>query len=157
MKSIQQISALYEEVDGGFDAQHSETMATGDMPAAQRIYQKQLVNDQAYFVLCWGQLEAEIDEACRATIRRRRADASWEMRRGFDFYNPEDKRLAGLPFDRRVAIVLNCSEGAGSPYAKVMAYYQVRNKIAHGKLEATGIDVSEVIADFYVIQAAPAR
>ena len=79
------------------------------------------------------------------------------MRRGFDFYNPDDKRLAGLPFDRRVAIVLNCNEGPGSPFAKVMAYYETRNKIPHGKLEAKRIDVSEVVADFYVIQAAFAR
>ncbi len=26
---------------------------------------KRLINDQAYFVLAWGQLEADIDKACR--------------------------------------------------------------------------------------------
>lgn len=79
------------------------------------------------------------------------------MRRGFDSYNPDDKRLAGLPFEQRVAIVLNRNEGRGSPFAKVMAYYDTRNKIAHGKLAAKRIDVSQVVTDFYSIQAALAR
>ena len=158
MKSLQQIGALYEEIDDGFDANLSDALAAGDATAAQRLEQKLLIDDHAYFVLCWGQLEAEIDEACRAAaIRRRQSNASWEMRRGFDFYNPGDKRLAGLPFDRRVAIVLNCNEGPGSPFAQVMAYYETRNKIAPGKLEAKRIHVSEVVADFHVIQPALAR
>ena len=79
------------------------------------------------------------------------------MRRGYDFYNPDDKRLSGLPFERRVAIILNYNGGPGSLYARVMAYYEMRNKIAHGRLEAKRIDVSEVVADFDIIQAALAR
>ena len=79
------------------------------------------------------------------------------MRRGFDFYDPDDKRLSGLPFDRRVGMVLDRGGGPSKPYAKVIAYYETRNKIAHGKLEAKRIDVSEVVADFYVIQAALVR
>jgi hypothetical protein len=157
MKSLQKIGALYEEIDGGFDARIESAVAAGDTAAAQRFEQKQLLNDQAYFVLCWGQLETEIDEACRAAIRRRKANANWEMRRGFDFYDPDDKGLSGLPFDRRAGMVLDRSGGPGKPYAKVIAYYETRNKIAHGRLEAKRIDVSEVVADFYVIQGALAR
>lgn len=157
MRSLSHIVALYEEIDGAFDTKLDEAMAAGDEAAVQRIEKKQLINDQAYFVLCWGQLETEIDEACRDAIRRRMSNANWEMRRGFDFYNPDDKRLSGLVFERRVAIVLNSNAGAGSAFAKVMAYYELRNKIAHGKLEAKRIDVSEVVADFYVIQGQLAR
>jgi hypothetical protein len=157
MKSLQQIGALYEEIDAGYDAGLDNAVATGDATAARRTEQKQLINDQAYFVLCWGQLETEIDEACRTAIRRRKSNASWEMRRGFDFYNPDDNRIGGLPFDRRAAIVLNCNGGPGSAFAKVMFYYETRNRIAHGKLEARRIDVSEVVADFYIIQSALQR
>ena len=157
MKSIQQIGALYEEIDAGFDAKLDDAVANGDEAAAQRIEQKQLLNDQAYFVLCWGQLETEIDDGCRAAVRKRKASKSWEKRRGFDFYNPDDKRFSGLPFDRRVTIVLDMDGGPGSPYAKVMSYYETRNKIAHGNLEAKRIDVSAVVADFYVIQGALIR
>lgn len=151
MKLLPQIAALYEEIDSRFDAALDNAVAKGDTAAAQGIEQKQLLNDQAYFVLCWGQLEAEIDETCRTAIRRRKANANWDMRRGFDFYDPDDRRLSGLPFDRRVALILDRDGGPGKPYAKVIAYYEMRNKIAHGRLEATRIDVSEVVADFYVI------
>jgi hypothetical protein len=153
MKSRQQIQAVYEAIDNNFDAERSEAVSRRDTAATHRIEQKQLLTDQAYFVLCWGQLEAEIDDACRSAIRRRKANANWEMRRGFDFYNPDDKRLSGLIFDRRVALVLDVRGGPGSPYAKVMQYYETRNRIAHGSLAATRIDVVEVIAEFFVIQA----
>jgi len=157
MKNLAQIGALYEEIDRGFDDEHQDALTVGDEASARRIEQKQLLNDQAYFVLCWGQLEAEIDEACRAAIRRRQSNATWELRRGFDFYDPADRRLSGLPFDRRVAIVLDREGAPSRPFAKVMSYYETRNKVAHGKLEAKRIDVSEVVADFYVIQGALTR
>lgn len=157
MNALQRIGALYEEIDFGFDAQRNAALAAGNEPEVQRIEQKQLLNDQAHFVLCWGQLETELDEACRAAIRKRKASTSWEERRGFDFYNPSDKRLSGLQFYRRAAIVLDSNEGQGGTYAKVMSYYEIRNKIAHGRLEATRIDVSAVVADFYVIQGALTR
>jgi hypothetical protein len=115
---------------------------------------KQLLNDQAYFVLCWAQLESKIDNACRAVIERRQSDANWEMRRGFDFYNPHDKRLSGLAFDRRVALVLDSGAGPTGPYARVMTYYETRNKIAHGELEVRRIMVSEIVADFYANESA---
>lgn len=157
MRSLQQIVALYEEIDRKFEAELAAALEAGDAGAAERFEQKQLINDQAFFVLSWGQLETAIDQACRAAIKRRRSNASWEMRRGFDFYNPDEKRLGGLQFDRRAAIVLDSDGGPGSSFAKVIAYYETRNKIAHGKLEAKRIDVSEVVADFYVIQSSLAR
>ncbi len=157
MKSLQQIAALYEEIDKSFEDERLKAIGDADEPLRQRIEQKQLLSDQAYFVLCWGQLESEIDDACRATIRRRQSNSNWDMRRGFDFYDPDERRLSGLPFDRRVAIVLDRAAGSGSPYAKVISYYETRNKIAHGRLEAKRIDVAGVVADFYVIQGAIRR
>ncbi len=148
MKDLSRIVALYEEFDRRLDG---ERINTEDNAQAQRIFLKQLINDQAYFVLCWGQLEVEIDEACRSVIRRRKTDSNWEMRRGFDFYNPEDRRL--MAFDRRVAIVLDRQAGSGSAHGLVMKYYELRNKIAHGRLEVARIDVAAVVADFYSIQA----
>jgi hypothetical protein len=79
------------------------------------------------------------------------------MRRGFDFYDPNDPRLSGLPFDRRVAIVLDRNGGRGGPWATVMSYYAMRNKVAHGNLVATRIDVARVVQDLFVIQGALTR
>lgn len=154
MKSLPQIIALYQEIDKFFEDERQEAIASADEPARELIERKQLLNDQAYFVLCWGQLESELDDACRAVIQRRQSDADWEMRRGFDFYDPNDKRLSGLAFVRRVALVLDSGVGRSGPYATVMSYYETRNRIAHGKLGAQRILVSKVVADFYVVQSA---
>jgi len=78
------------------------------------------VNDQAYFVLCWGQLEAEIDQACREAIRRHRNDTSWSVRRAWDLYNPDDKRISGLSFEDRTALVVDHGAGPGSIWAKII-------------------------------------
>jgi hypothetical protein len=157
MRSLPQIVALYEEIDRGFDVDSEAALTAGDHAEAQRIEQKQLVNDQAYFVLCRGHLEAEIDDACRAAIARRKGHQNWEMRRGFDFYDQTDRRLSGLPFERRVAIVLDRNGGTGSPWAMVISYYGMRNRVAHGNLAAARIDVSRVVQDFYVIQGTLTR
>jgi hypothetical protein len=148
---------LYEEIVRGFDRDLQTVLTIGDQAVAERIDQKQVLNDLAYFVLCWGQLESEIDDACRAAIARRATDRSWELRRGFDFYDPNDPRLSGLPFDRRVAIVLDRNGGRGSTWATVMDYYAMRNQVAHGDVVATRIDVVRVVQDFFVIQSALTR
>jgi hypothetical protein len=78
------------------------------------------------------------------------------MRRGWDLYNPDDSRLSGLSFENRAALGLDKDERAGpnSPWKKVMRYYNLRNQIAHGNLQASGIDITEVVQDFFIIQGA---
>ena len=124
-----------------------------DADAMNRIELRQRINDQAYFVLCWGQLETAIDETCRTAIRNRRTSENWSIRRAWDLYNPDDGRLSGLRFENRAALVLDQSAGKGSSWAKVMSYYALRNQIAHGDLQAERIDVEEVVKDFFQIQA----
>ena len=124
---------------------------------ALRGSKKQRVNDQAYFVLCWGQLEAEIDQACREAIRRHRNDTSWSVRRAWDLYNPDDKRISGLSFEDRTALVVDHGAGPGSIWAKIIGYYALRNQIAHGHLRPERIDVSNVVQQCYIIQSALSR
>ena len=157
MKRLAQIAALYAQIDQIFQSERDDAMERSDSVAVVRVAEKQLLNDQAYFVLCWGQLETEVDDACRAAINRRTVSADWEMRRGFDIYDTDDKRLSGLPFDRRAAMVLDRRAGRGSPFAKLLNYYAIRNQIAHGKLLASRIDVTSDLADFFIIQAAITR
>jgi len=147
------IRAVYLEIDAALEAQRSAARASEDSRAVNRIEERQRINDQAYFVLCWGQLETAIDDACRAAIRKRRASGNWAVRRGWDLYNPDDERLSGLRFEDRTALVLDRGAGAGSLWAKVMRYYALRNQIAHGALQAERIDVDEVAQEFFQIQA----
>ena len=145
------IAALYVEVDNMLDAIRAKA-ASDDRPAVQRIERKLRVNDQAYFVLAWGQIEEAIDGACRAAIRRGQALSGWRNRRAWMLYNPDEPRLSGLRFEDRAALVL---ERGGTPnhFATAMRHYNVRNQIAHGTLLSERIDVSTVVQDFYLVQS----
>jgi len=154
VRDLPHILAVYQEIDATLEASRSAARAIGDANTVSSIELKQRINDQAYFVLCWGQLETAIDDRCRAAIRARRASGNWAVRRAWDLYNPDDDRLSGLSFEDRVALVLDRSAGPGSPWAKVMRYYALRNQIAHGELQAQRIDVDQVAQDFFQIQSA---
>jgi hypothetical protein len=152
LRNLPHIRALYLEIDAELEAQQTTARENGDTASVDRIESKQRINDQAYFVLCWGQLETAIDEKCRSVIRNRQASGNWTVRRAWDLYDPEDSRLSGLRFEHRSALVLDRNEGAGSPWAKVMTYYALRNQIAHGQLLADRIEVDEVVNEFFQIQ-----
>ncbi|MFI5015624.1 MAG: hypothetical protein ACHQAY_25085 [Hyphomicrobiales bacterium] len=154
MKDLPAIEALYNELDGQLDLQRTQALAQSDVATVAKVETKQRINDQAYFLLGWGQLESVVDERCRDAIRRRMSDPDWTKRRAWDLYNPDDRRLSGLSFENRAALVLDKNAGGGSSWAKVMSYYQLRNQIAHGKLQPDRIEVPVVIKDFYVLQAA---
>jgi hypothetical protein len=152
MRDLPLIRSVYSEIDAQFEAARIEATGRRDMLAIERIERKQRVNDQAYFVLCWGQLETAIDEKCRSAIRTRRSDVNWAVRRGSDIYNPEEDRISGLRFEERTALVLDRSSGRGSPWARVMSHYSLRNQIAHGTLLAQRIDLDAVTQEFFQIQ-----
>jgi hypothetical protein len=147
------IEAVYLEIDAELERQRTIAEDAGDSPASQRAESKKRINDQAFFLLCWGELETAIGDTCRTAIRRRRANANWAVRRGWDLYDPDHDRLSGLRFEHRAALVLDRQAGAGSPWATVMRYYGLRNQIAHGKLVVERIYVDEVVQDLFRIHA----
>jgi hypothetical protein len=153
MRNLAAIDAFYAEIDTLLERQRAAAEAAGDATAVKKIEEKQIVNDQAYFVLSWGQLEAEIDEKCRAVIRKRRASRDWNIRRAWELFNPDDRRLSGLSFEERTALVLDKTANSGESWARISRYYQLRNQIAHGTLSTQRIEVTLVIADFYNIQS----
>jgi hypothetical protein len=154
VKDAAEIAAAYQIVDALLEERRGEAAAKASSPEVARIEARQKLNDQAYFILAWGQLETEIDEKCRAAIRKARQSPGWRDRRVWDLFNPDDRRLSGLSFEERAAVVLDKNGGSGSPWAKVQNYYALRNQIAHGTLRPERIDVAEVVNDFWVIQAA---
>jgi hypothetical protein len=157
LKDLAALVALYAELDRHLEADRSAAARLNDRVGVERAARKQRLNEQAYFLICWGQLETEIDNACRASIRTRQDSSNWAERRAWDLYNPDDKRLSGLAFEDRAALVLDKQAGRGSPWALVMSYYALRNRIAHGTLHPDGIDIAEVANDFYKVLAALAR
>ena len=146
MRDLPRIFAVYNQIDGALEQQRARGLAEAEF--------SQVVNDQAYFLICWGQLEVAIDERCRDAVRRRRADPDWQVRRAWDLYNPEESRFSGLTFEGRVMLVLDGRGGRGSPFALTVKHYGIRNQIAHGRLIATRVNVSAFVGDCYTIQSA---
>ena len=105
-------------------------------------------------MLAWGQLEADIEEACREAIREGQSDEEWRHRRAWSLYNPEDRRLSGLSFENRLTLVV---EKGSDDWKRTMQLYNVRNQIAHGDLLSGRIDMERVIQDFFRIQSSLAR
>ena len=151
MKHIPQLLGHYNAIDRYIE---SELQAEALDPGRKmQLEQRQEVNDHAYFALCWGQLEAELNESCREAIRRRANNVGWTKRRAWDLYNPDDKRLSGLRFEERVSLVLDKQDSSGGEWDMVMTYYAQRNRIAHGGSYERRIDLNSVIGDFYQIQS----
>jgi hypothetical protein len=153
VKDLSALAALHAELEVSLDDLRQIADEAGDQARVGRIEQKQKLNDQAYFVVCWGQFEAAVDDRCRAVIRGGRSHAEWRRRRIWQFYNPDDPRLSGLKFEDRVALLLDRDAGRGSAYARAVSYYALRNAIAHGRLRSDRIDVQRVVADLFIIQA----
>lgn len=154
MSDLRAIADLYADVAESLEAVRDKAMADGDTILRDRAEHKQRLNDQAYFVLAWGQVEADIVEACRSTIRHAQTHGNWRDRRAWTLYNPDDRRLSGLSFESRLTLVL---EKGSANWKRVLQHYNVRNQIAHGRLRSQRIDVSSVIQEFYLIQASLAR
>ena len=150
MSDLQAIAASYERIDRFLGDLRDDCDAAGDEDERDRVAREQELNDQAFFVLAWGQLETDIDDACREAIRHGQSQEDWRHRRAWSLYNPEDRRLSGLSFENRLTLVLQ--KGSGE-WRRAMQFYNVRNQIAHGTLLSERIDVSSEIQDFFRIRS----
>ena len=148
MSDIEAIAALYQQVDNLLE--NLRDQAEGDQERNRIAYQQKL-NEQACFVLAWGQLEAEKDKACRNAIRLGKSHEEWQYRRAWSLYDSENPRLS---FRNRLTLVLDQSK---EEWKRTMEYYEVRNQIAHGNLRSEEINVSRVIDDFNDILSSLAR
>lgn len=141
---------MYESLDGHLESlQHGQEQVAGDFTDYD-----QRINDQAYFVLAWGQLEADVDEACRDVIRSGRSHPNWHFSRIWSLYNPDSSRLSGLSFENRLSLVL---DKKSAEWKATMEHYELRNRIAHGNLSSSRVDVTQVIEEFSRISEMLAR
>ena len=151
MRDLQRIVAFYEDIDTVLEERRGEA-GRGDED--DRIEEKQRINDQAYFVLAWGQFESEVEEACRDAVRSGQAQRHRTDRRAWSLYNPDYRRLSGLSFTDRLTLVV---EKGSDEWKLALKHYNIRNQIAHGTLHPERMELSSVEQDFYVIQAALTR
>ena len=154
MSDLQAIATLYGQMDLHLRSLRDADDRAGEDPAPDPVDEEQRINDQAYFVLAWGQLEANIEEACREAIREGQSQEDWRHRRAWSLYNPDDRRLSGLSFENRLTLVL---ERGSDDWKRTMELYHVRNQVAHGALLSARIDMERVIGDFFRIRSSLGR
>ena len=145
---------MYESLDFHLQSLLDDREIVGSEPREEFSVNDQRINDQAYFVLAWGQLEADVDEACRDVIRSGQSQQDWRFRRIWSLYDPDSRRLSGLSFENRLSLVLSKSS---TEWKTTMKHYELRNRIAHGKLYSSRIDVGYVIQQFSHISEVLAR
>ena len=145
------IADLFQQVDNLLEDLRDQHDDSGDVDARDHVERQQNLNEQAYFVLAWGQFEAEVNDACRSVIRIGNSHEDWRQRRAWSLYDEENPRLS---FRKRLAFVL---DQGSEEWTRTLELYQLRNQIAHGDLSHTGINLPTVIEDFRHVQASLAR
>src|ERR1700719_791836 len=140
MNELPKILSYYMKIVEGFERELTAARQENQGDIAERIRKLQILNDQAYFLLCWGQIEKEIDDTCRRAVRKQRVHRDWQKRRAWELFNPDDKRFSGLSFYGRAKLVLDVEKHEGL-WKLLMHYYGMRNQIAHGVLPGTRIEI----------------
>ena len=151
MSDLDAIAALFQQIDNSLEDLREQHDAAGEADQRDRVARRQQLNEQAYFVLAWGQLEADIDDACRDAIRLGKAHADWRHRRAWSVYDEDNPRLS---FRNRLTLVL---DRGSDEWKRTVELYKVRNQIAHGDLRHAGINLPAVIEDFHRIQSSLVR
>ncbi|MFC6028039.1 hypothetical protein [Methylobacterium mesophilicum] len=149
MNLVPQILAAYTETENYLLGELNSALNDSNLPRQAILQDYRRFNDNAYFVLLWGQLENEINAKFVAMITAGQAHTDWSERRKFYNYNLDKTR-----FEDRLSLLLDKQAGRGSEWALAMRYYGYRNKIAHGESNRTGIDVTTVIGVLYQVQSA---
>ena len=147
MTDLEAIADLFQQVDNSLEDLREQHDAAGKADERDRVARQQRLNEQACFVLAWGQLEADIDDACRDAIRLGKSHQDWRHRRAWSVYDEDNPRLS---FRNRLTLVLDRSS---DEWKRTLELYQVRNQIAHGDLRHAGINLPTVIEDFHRIQS----
>ncbi|MCY4243595.1 MAG: hypothetical protein OXD36_17890 [Rhodobacter sp.] len=151
VKGLPAIAASYERTDAFLGNLRDSCEAAGNAGERDRVARERELNDQAWFVLAWGQLETEIDDACRDAIQSGKSHREWRYRRVWGMFDQDNPRLS---FRNRLSLVLDRNSDL---WRRTVELYEVRNQVAHGELRSEGIDVSTVIEDFYRIHASLVR
>ena len=107
--------------DQAFNA--AEAMATTARERRRLAGLRQL-NEQAYFVVLFAQLEQHVGDECRKLIDRKRASSDWEKRRAWEVVDRNQ-----IPLMQKVALL---TRSGGTDYNSIHAMYATRNAIAHG-------------------------
>jgi hypothetical protein len=101
----------------------------GDEAGEAKLAETKELLDYAFYVLCFGQFEREVNAVFEAAYQKRSTNPDWTERCGWDL--DAYKEATRIPFKDRVAPVIDRRKSA---YGKILSDYAKRNHIAHGGL-----------------------
>lgn len=95
---------------------------------------KRQLNDQAYFIMLFAQLEDHINRLCLQLINRQKGLANWGTRRSWDIIDTNNF-VERFPFMNKVALL---TDKRTASYGNIKRLYQIRCNIAHGNIATVG-------------------
>src|SRR4051794_9116535 len=117
MNQLNHIATTWQTLDAALEEERVEAQNSGDTRKEARISDRQRVNDHAYFVLCFGQLESHIRTQVATLIRDRQNRNTWAERRGWEPHNPERVQF-------ELALTLVTDKG-GRDYRRISNLYRL--------------------------------
>jgi len=143
MKDFKAIHEAYLAIDNCLAVLESRESAAKGRRRLQRMRE---INDQAYFVMLFAQLEERIKDQCERLIARKKGLAKWTSRRLWDAVDVDK-----LSFKQLLALL---AEKGGADFNKVSNYYLDRCKIAHGEvLSSWSVSIPSVVVEFQALAA----
>ena len=102
MRAAHRNTALIVDEGSLASTVQAHAMHAGNDAERDRVEREQRINDQAYFVLAWGQLEAEVDDACEDAIRQGQSHDEWK--RTIDHYKVRNDIAHGALLSHRIDV-----------------------------------------------------
>lgn len=124
MKNLPRLKAAYERLDDLIQQEIATAVQDGDEAGETKLAETKELLDYAFYVLCFGQFEREVNAVFEAAYQSRATNPDWTKRRGWDLDGYQD--ATRVPFKDRVALVIDRRKPA---YGKILSDYAKRNHV----------------------------
>lgn len=147
MSKFQELADLYSEINDKYTVEEFEARANNLTKQEMALSLKRELNDHAYYLFMFTQLEDYVREQSSILITKNQEKSiPWEMRRAWSIF-PKEKDSDKMTFLSRASLLLK--HGTDSHhYQKIKDYYDLRNTLAYGGDFHTPVSIPTVITDF---------
>ena len=153
MKEFGRIIAAHGSTDAQLAALENGAFLANDQKRANNLKDQRFINDQAYFILLFAQLESYVNQKCEVAITRRASSPHWHVRRAWDTFattKEQSVRISRITFEDRLALLL---DKQGNDFRKIMEFYEIRNHIAHGGFNRAVSSIVTIAQEFRTLAA----
>ncbi|MDD5214215.1 MAG: hypothetical protein PHQ03_01590 [Methylococcales bacterium] len=148
MNTFEELAKLYAEIDNNYAKEEHEARANNLTKEEQDVIsRKRELNDHAYYLFMFSRLEDHVREQSSLLIQeKQKISLDWEQRRAWSIL-PNKKDADNITFLNRAALLLKHGKDSHH-FGKIQAYYDLRNKLAHGGSFHSPVSIPTVLADF---------